>query len=119
MLFNELNIADVVRYIPIWYDIEEPIFNLVQSASENSAGAFDSYLVYMKVRRDFKQNVSKDVLATSLTYQNRTDDEAVLELSAEFCRNKLLSGKKKKAVVAASKILWLLNRRHIIMDGYR
>ena len=113
----ELNLADLIRYAAVWYDVEEPLLTSIQLGDHDRVASLQRYLIYMRVRRDFQTGKEERILDLSLPFARREDDQAVLDLSSRFAEENILSGRKTRAIVAASKILWIMNRRHIIMDS--
>ncbi len=71
----------------------------------------------MKIGRNFRANTGPKVLITTKNlYLNHVHD--VEKLSKNYFEGGLLSGNKRNALVAASKLLWLFDHEIIIMDDY-
>ncbi len=72
----------------------------------------------MKIVLKLKKNNYPDIYEFSLNYFNENSKNFdVEEFSNLLFQNNFLSGKNKKVIVAASKILWAFNKKTIIMDS--
>lgn len=109
-----LNIVDVLRYYVIWNDYEKEIFLSVNE--QNNIFAFNKYLIYMRIKRNFRKDTQKEILHSTIEFLNTNKTVSVENLSNIYFNLGLLSSNNKNAFVASSKILWLFNRNYIIMD---
>lgn len=110
---KKITSIDIMRYYVCYKDIEEQILNDFSNDIEKIK-ALKNYMNYMKISRNFKSDSQEKILRI-LNSQSQLD---VLNLSNSFSKEKILSGKNKNALVAASKFKWLFNRETIIMDNY-
>lgn len=112
---RKVSCLDAMRYYVCYKDIEEKILkDFTNSKIEIKMQALKSYMFYMKISRNFKSDSQVKIIEI-LNSQKKFD---VNKLSDHFKTEKILSGQNKKALVAASKFIWLTNKETIIMDNY-
>ena len=112
---KKISCLDAMRYYVCYKDIEEKILeDFTNSKIEIKIQALKSYMFYMKISRNFKSDSQLKIIEI-LNSQKKFD---VNKLSNHFEAEGILSGQNKKALVAASKFIWLINKETIIMDNY-
>ena len=107
---------DIFRFYYYWFDIEIEMYNDIVKENNPVIGLYN-YLNYMRVIRNFKKGKIEDVYNIVKNYKNNASSEMIYKLSDDLKNSNLLSGITKKVYVAASKILWLYNRKLVIMDN--
>jgi hypothetical protein len=114
-----LTAFDVIRYLHYWNDGERPIVTDFRSRNPKARlDAFKRYLSAMKIARNFREGSVPEIYRVARSYVVASGTANPNELSTRFRAADLLSGGSNNAVVAASKILWLFDRRTVIMDSY-
>lgn len=113
----EISIADVLRYYIGWKDTDEELISCIK---EDDIEKFNRFLNNMNIKRNFKKGSTKKVFSKAKEYLNKKPEISDVEVfSNVLFKAKLLAGKNKKAIVAASKILWILNKEEIIIQDSR
>lgn len=113
----EISIADVLRYYIGWKDTDEELITCIK---KDDLENFNRYLNGMNVKRNFRKGKDKEVFAKAKEYLNKKPEISDVEdFSDALFKAKLLAGHNKKAIVAASKILWILNKEEIIIQDSR
>ncbi len=113
----EISIADVLRYYIGWKDTDEELISCIK---EDDLENFNRFLNNMNIKRNFKKGSTKKVFSKAKEYLNKKPEISDVEVfSNVLFKAKLLAGKNKKAIVAASKILWILNKEEIIIQDSR
>jgi hypothetical protein len=109
---------DVMRYYVTYRDVEAKIIEAIDSGDDKEQeAAINFYMAkHMKIARNFGAGKGSVVLKKTIEYVNDGKRD-VSALSVEFHKAEILSGENKNAIVAASKLLWLLDHKVIIMDG--
>ncbi len=108
----EITIADVLRYYIGWKDTDERLITGIKNGDVN---CFYAYLKGMKVIRNFKKGSYKEIFKVVHEYVTNNPEKFDIEkFSTQLC--KYLAKDNKKAIVAASKILWVFNRDEIIIQ---
>lgn len=108
----EVTIADVLRYYIGWKDTDERLITGIKNGDVN---CFYAYLKGMKVIRNFKKGSYKEIFKVVHEYVTNNPEKFDIEkFSTQLC--KYLAKDNKKAIVAASKILWVFNRDEIIIQ---
>ena len=113
-MLRDITKRDLFRYYYFWKEIEEKLFLAIKN---DNVGSFEEYLKYMKIIRNFKKGSSKRVFQISGEYCDSSMTPAVDELSKMFYSAGILAKENKNANVAASKILWIFDRKQVIMDS--
>ena len=109
--------VDVARYHVNYRDIELPILKDFGSEhQEKRLKALKDYMVYMSIARLFKSKSRKKILELLDDCKEEMNYD-VKELSARF-KGLYSRDSITKSYVSASKLLWLVNRRIIIMDSF-
>lgn len=107
---------DIMRYYVAYYDIEKNILRAINSEDQAArVKALDRYLnKYMRIGRNFTEKSATKIIEIIDRFGKELN---VNELSVKFKEVRLLSGKTKNVIVAASKLKWLVQNETIIMDN--
>lgn len=113
----EISIADIFRYYIGWKDTDEELITCIK---KDELEKFNRFLNIMNVKRNFKKGSDIKIFAKAKEYLNKKSKSSDVEdFSNVLFKAKLLAGKNKNAIVAASKILWILNKEEIIIQDSR
>lgn len=113
----EISTADVLRYYIAWKDTDEELTTCIK---ENDLAKFNSFLSAMKIKRNFKKDSGTKVFEqTKKILNKRIKISDVEDFSNTLFEAKLLAKDNKTAIVAASKILWMLNKEKTIIQDSR
>lgn len=111
---------DIMRYYVSYNDIEKQILEDIKNKNSKIRElAYRNYVFnYMKIGRNLKKDSVHMVLTIILNMLKNEGNLGAKELSKRFVSNELVSKKETKSVIVAStKLLWLYDKKTIIMDS--
>ena len=113
----EISTADVLRYYIAWKDTDEELITCIK---KDDLENFNRFLINMNIKRNFKKGSTKKIFSKTKEYLNKKPEISDVEVFSDVLfKAKLLAGKNKNAIVAASKILWMINKEEIIIEDSR
>jgi hypothetical protein len=104
----EIDITYFFRYFIQWYDFERPFFENPNAQNLRKA------MVYFGIRRIFQSGQEVEDKILKEMYRCNEVIELAKRLNTKDLRNKRI---KIPSYVAASKLCWLIDQNHIIIDS--